>query len=120
MKRYFYIILLTVFPVCGLWAQTDNPFASGMRSTAPQMMQSGSSYTPQVTPPGAMNAPIISSYGGVSERRNVDINEGDFEQLPEMNQSNESPIGEPMILIGFAAMVAGMVAFRRRNAALKH
>ena len=113
MKKIIILIFLVVFAVCGVAAQNNNPFATGMQSTAPSMMQSGSSYTPQVTPPGAA-APITSAQDmNPTRRRNA------FDDIPDPNTSKDSPIGEPVALLVFAAAAGVAVYLRRRTYYLK-
>ena len=52
---------------------------------------------------------------GISGRRN--INEDDFGFEDESNKSNEFPIGEPWIMLAFAAMAAVVITLRKKQTA---
>lgn len=81
-----------------------------MRSTAPSSMQIGSSYSSQVSPVGAAAPMLIGNESsGPSNRRNA------FPGRPETNQSDESPVGEPFILLLFAAMAAVGIYIKRKK-----
>ena len=53
---------------------------------------------------------------GISGRRN-NIDEGGFGTEDEYNKSNEFPIGEPWIMLAFAAMAAVVITLRKKQTA---
>ena len=108
MKFRNFIILFTVLYSAVCIAQ-NTPFSSGMSSTSSSMMQTGSAYTPQISPVGA-GSPMDMTSTGPSNRRNA------FETPGEANQSTESPVGEPYILLIFAAVAAAVVYIKQRKA----
>lgn len=97
---------------------------SGINTQASEYkMYQGVVYEPfNDTPPSENN----SDRRGISGRRNsnyegdVDLGEwGDPTTANPGNTSNQSPIGEPWILLLFAAVAAAVVAWRQRRAVLR-
>lgn len=96
--------------------------AQDFRSTS-TLQGSGSQYTPQVAPVGSVQPMPVQSTAGslpspISGRRRVDDDEvsGDFDSPEEANKSDQSPVGEPWALLGFAAAACGIVFLHRRKA----
>ena len=74
--------------------------------------QTGSSYSSTVYAVGDNSAP--SSAPGA---RGISGPRRDFDTGAESGQSDESPVGEPFVLLLMAALFAAVVAFRTRNSA---
>ena len=107
MKTKLLLIFMVLLPLSFSVAQSSEPFNRGMVSTSSSMMQTGSAYSSQITPVGA-TSPIAATQYAPSNRR------GAFETPGEANQSEESPVGEPYIMLAFAAIAAGAIYLRRR------
>jgi len=130
LKGAFILILL----VCSMlsYAQTFSSTSSyrvdGKVAPASEQTQSYSSYQSTVYEPFGNTTPSESSAGsrGISGRRNSDY-EGDVDldgwgdptTANPGDKSDQSPIGEPWILLLFAAVAAIVVAWRRRKAVLR-
>lgn len=82
-----------------VYAEAEKVAFIPMKSTS-VMMETGTIPTPEDSTPSAKSGP----------RRGF-INPGD-----PGNQSEEFPIGEPWVLLAFAAASAGVIAWRRRGA----
>ena len=65
--------------------------------------------TSSIMPVVAISTPLVDITEEVGAPRRVIINPSD-----PGNQSNESPVGEPWVLLLFAAIAAGTTAWRRR------
>lgn len=81
------------------------------------MQGSGSRYAPQVTPVGSEYVPIVNSTGersasSPSRRRNEDEWGNNQEGG---SQDDGSPVGEPWIMLAFAAGTCGIVYLRKRK-----
>ena len=93
--------------------------AQDFRSTS-TMRTSGSAYSPQVSPVGSMQpvpvTPVTGTLPMSSRQRATQEDEisGDFDK-PGYETDSESPIGEPWIMLGFAAAACGIVFLRRRK-----
>ena len=90
------------------------------RDMQPQMVQSSGYQTYQstiyepfsaATPSSNNNAPA-----GISGRRNT-IDEGAFGTEDEYGKSDESPIGEPWIMLAFAVVAAVVIRLRKKQTA---
>ena len=103
------IFLFALFASVAVFAQTSNPYNQGMMSTSSPMMQTGSPYSSHISPVGASSP--YETMNGPSNRRNSFITPED------VNQSEESPVGEPYVLVLFAAVAAGAVYIKRQKAA---
>jgi hypothetical protein len=109
MKNKWLLIVLALLPLSFLMAQASDPFNSGMVSTSSSMMQTGSAYSSQISPVGA-TSPFETQYSPSNRR-------GAFEKPGEANQSNDSPIGEPYVMVAFAALAAAAIYMWRRKQA---
>ena len=109
IKKLIIISFACIFLLGGrLYAQ--EPSASWNSTSS--MMQSGSSYSSQISPVGAENIDFSSASApsGVSNRRNGFITPGD------PNTDPESPVGSPYIMLLFAVAAATVAAIRRKRA----
>ena len=88
------------------------------------MPGSGSEYSSQVTAPGASYVGDMASTteaNAPSGRRRTPINsDGDgWTGTPDTGKTDLSPIGEPWVLLAFAAGAAAVIAARRRRGSAK-
>ena len=112
IKKLIIISFACIFLLGGrLYAQ--EPSASWNSTSS--MMQSGSSYSSQISPVGAENIDFSSASApsGVSNRRNGFITPGDG---VDPNTDPESPVGSPYIMLLFAVAAATVAAIRRKRA----
>lgn len=81
------------------------------------MQGSGSAYSSQVTAVGATQAANMGTTTTANQApgRPGSIRRG-FDTGGETGKSTESPIGEPWVLAIFAAVFAGVIAVRKRQA----
>lgn len=124
--------------------QSESYRASGAAQSSPAVMHSGfngsyqsievnamtnsyKAYSGTIYEPFSTSSPSESNSGrrGMSGRRNSDY-EGDVSldgwgnpDIEDPNQSEQFPVGEPWILLAFAAMAAGVVYIRQRKTAVK-
>ena len=82
-----------------------------------QIMSSGANYGGTVYKPFDNTTPSEQSEVGASYSPNKAPGgpRKDFGKPGEVGQSTESPVGEPWILLAFAAAFAAGIAFRRRK-----
>ncbi|MBQ4508876.1 MAG: hypothetical protein II970_08280 [Paludibacteraceae bacterium] len=109
IKKLIIISFACIF-MLGLNLYAQEPSASWNSTSS--MMQSGSSYSSQISPVGAENITYSSmdAPSGVSNRRNGFLTPGD------PNGDTESPIGAPYIMLLFTGVAATAVAIRRKKA----
>ena len=113
MKRFVMILMAVALIALPTMAQQQE-----WQSTS-SMLETGSSYTPQVNAVGAttvseMATTTTDTYSPASGPNRA---KKDFNNPGEYGQSGESPVGEPWILAAFALAFGGVVAFRRRREA---
>jgi len=112
IKKLIIISFACIF-MLGLNLYAQEPSASWNSTSS--MMQSGSSYSSQISPVGAENITYSSmdAPSGVSNRRNGFLTPGDG---VDPNTDTDSPIGAPYIMLLFAGVAATAVAVRRKKA----
>lgn len=79
------------------------------------MPGSGSEYSSQVTAPGASYVGDMASTTEANSPGRPTGKRRSFDTGSETQQSSESPIGEPWVLLAFAAGAAAVIAARRRR-----
>lgn len=111
-------IFLTVF--IALLGLTASVYAQDFQ-TGSSMMNSGSSYSSSVSEVGASAATDMASttYSGrVLRKDGEDSGWGEGAEYKE-SQDEGFPIGTPYVMLAFALIAAGVVAYRTRNAHVK-
>ena len=121
------IVLLLLFVVCvsvqvkAQTFQSTSPYSmtqQGRQAVDASVAGSYRAYESTVYEPFTAASPSSNSSNapaGISGRRN--INEDDFGFEDESNKSNEFPIGEPWIMLAFAAMAAVVITLRKKQTA---
>ena len=121
------IVLLFLFVVCvsvqvkAQTFQSTSPYSmtqQGRQAVDASVAGSYRAYESTVYEPFTAASPSFNSSNapaGISGRRN--INEDDFGFEDESNKSNEFPIGEPWIMLAFAAMAAVVITLRKKQTA---
>ena len=121
------IVLLLLFVVCAgaqVNAQTFQSTSSypmvQQSYQAIEVNQAGSyrAYESTIYEPFTAASPSSNSNdapANISGRRN--INEDDFGFEDESNKSKEFPVGEPWIMLAFAAMAAVVITLRKKQTA---
>ena len=121
------IVLLFLFVVCvsvqvkAQTFQSTSPYSmtqQGRQAVDASVAGSYRAYESTVYEPFTAASPSSNSSNapaGISGRRN--INEDDFGFEDESNKSNEFPIGEPWIMLAFAAMAAVVITLRKKQTA---
>ena len=111
MRKLIMIIMAVALIALPTMAQQEQWQTSTMQT-------SGSAYSSQVTPVGATTAPSEATTTSANyapsrpgqPRKSIEYNE-------EFDDNDEgSPIGEPWVLAIFAAVFAGVIALRKRQA----
>ena len=101
-------------------AYQQDPYA--MQATQVSTAPSYQSYESTIYTPFSSDAPYSDAHSGSNGpvRINGRKNTGDgWVDSGEEGRSEESPIGEPWILLAFAAAAAGVVYIKRRSATKK-
>lgn len=91
------------------------------RDMQPQMVQSSGyqAYQSTIYEPFSNETPSSNGSNApadITGRKNT-INTGGFGTEPDPNASNKSPIGEPWILLAFAAVAAVVIRLRKKQTA---
>ncbi len=115
MKNRIYVLIVSLMMSVGLFAQMEDPFQSTSTFTG-----SGSDYSSQISTVGATDVPssfTTTDDAGTHSGRtihklggNSGMGEGD-----DPGSQGGSPIGEPLVMLLFAAAAAGVVYFKRRE-----
>ena len=106
------VVVLTFGLVAVAQAQPQAEAPSYSIGSVNNTNQTGSSYSSTVYAVGDNSAP--SSAPGA---RGISGPRRDFDTGAESGQSDESPVGEPFVLLLMVALFAAVVAFRTRNSA---
>ncbi len=116
MKNRFFVLILSLLMSVGLSAQMDGSFQS--TST---LGESGSNYSSQISTVGATDVPSSATTTegtGTHSGRTIHklgggsgMGEGDDPGVPDP----DSPIGEPLAMLFFAAVAAGVIYFKRKK-----
>lgn len=113
MKNRIYVLVLSLMMSVGLLAQMEDPFQSTSTFTG-----SGSDYSSQISTVGATDVPYSAtttedagSRSGRTIRKIGGMGQGD----DPGSYAEGSPIGEPLVMLLFAAAAAGVVYLRRRE-----
>ena len=119
-------LLFLAFMFAGAYAEAQNfqSTSSYLNGSSPQTVEKTVAASPQqaykstiyepfssATPSSDANGSNNGNARGMSGRRNAFENPSDPEQDPE------SPIGEPWIMLAFAAMTAGVITLRKKQTA---
>lgn len=76
----------------------------------------GTIYTPfDNTTPSELQGVGASYKQGVPFKAPISGEGGDWEEIPDYNHTELSPIGEPWIMALFAILFAGVIAWRKHN-----
>ena len=117
--RYTLLFLL-FFTSNAVFAQhfhSTSPYLQGTQVQAEQYHgPSAAMYQSTIYEPFTAASPSSNNNdapANISGRRN--INEDDFGFEDESNKSNESPVGEPWIMLLFAAIGAGVIFIKQRK-----
>ena len=125
MKNYLITILLLCSCACA-YAQSifgeeaNNPFANQNNQNvqnAQQATPSGSAYSSTVYQPFSSTTPSEYSPGeseSSSPSRVSGMHRG-FVDRPDTNKSESSPVGEPWVMLVFAAVAIGVIAYKRKK-----
>ncbi len=116
MKNRIYVLVLSLMMSVGLLAQMEDSFQSTSTFTG-----SGSDYSSQISTVGASDVPYSATTtedAGTRSGRTIHklgggsgMGEGD----DPGSYAEGSPIGEPLVMLFFAAAAAGVVYLRRRE-----
>lgn len=109
MKNRIYVLIVSLMMSVGLLAQMENPFQS--TST---YEQSGSNYSSQISTVGATYVPYsaTTTEGSETPSGRTIRKIGGMDKDP----GKPEPIGEPLVMLLFAAVAAGVVYLRRKEA----
>lgn len=118
MRTKLYIIAILSIAAVAMNAQTFQPATidnSAIQSQ--QIMQTGTRYNGQVYEPFSSVTPSEqSAVGAGSSPAKVSGPRRGFDTGAETGRDDEYPIGEPWIMVAFAAVFGGVVYLRRRKA----
>ncbi len=111
-----YLILIGI--ICALCAPLHAQLPSQPAFESQAIMNSGSSYSGTVYEPFNASAPSEQNAenGAAGAAKAPSGPRRSFIDGPETGQSNESPIGEPWILLAFAAAMAVGITVKRKHA----
>jgi len=122
-KRSAVLMLLLFFFAVQIGAQDFSSTSAyrAQREMQPQMVQSSGyqAYQSTIYEPFSNETPSSNGSNApadITGRKNT-INTGGFGTEPDPNASNNSPIGEPWILLVFAAMAAIVIRLRKKQTA---
>ncbi len=114
MKNRIYVLVLSLMMSVGLLAQMEDPFQSTSTFTG-----SGSQYSSQISTVGASDVPYSATTtedaGTRSGRTIHKLGGGSGMDKDPGVPDPGSPIGEPLVMLLFAAAAAGVVYLRRRE-----
>lgn len=109
MKNRIYVLVLSLMMSVGLLAQMEDPFQSTSTFTG-----SGSQYSSQISTVGATDVP-----SPFTTTDDADTHSGrTIRKIGGMDKDpgKPEPIGEPLVMLLFAAAAAGVVYLRRKEA----
>lgn len=117
------IIIFSLFIGCAsicatpAYGEQESPFSNVNPSA--QQAASGSSYSSTVYQPFSGTTPAEQSAGAMNSswsgpRKTNSIDDG-FILGPDTPPAGESPIGEPWVMLAFAALAAGVIAYNRKK-----
>lgn len=113
MKNRIYVLVLSLMMSVGLLAQMEDPFQSTSTFTG-----SGSNYSSQISTVGATDVPYSATTtedAGTRSGRTIRKIGGMGQGDDPGSYAEGSPIGEPLVMLLFAAAAAGVVYFKRRE-----
>ena len=95
------------------YLNSSSPQTVEQTAAAPQQAYKSTIYEPfsSATPSSDANGSNNGNARGMSGRRNA----GDFGHPDDPNKDPESPVGEPWIMLAFAAMGAGVIYLKQRK-----
>lgn len=112
MKNRIYVLVLSLLMSVGLLAQMEDPFQSTSTFGG-----SGSQYSSQISTVGATDVPssFTTTEGTGTHRTSRKSWGGGSATDPGYGDEDHSPIGEPLVMLLFAAAAAGVVYFKRQE-----
>ena len=118
--RYAFVFLLLISSTTVLAQQfhSTSPYMHSSDLQAEQYQGPEVGYHSTIYTPFSDETPSSNNNNapaGISGRRNIDENDFGFED--EANKSNESPLGEPWIMLAFAVMAAVVITLRKKQTA---
>lgn len=116
--RFTYLLLFIGFAYACAQDYGSQAYPAQQDFRSHQMMSSGSVYGGTVYAPFDNTTPSEqSNVGAQSPNRAPGGPRRGFIKPGEMGQSEDYPVGEPWVLLAFAAAFAGGIALRKRNRA---
>ena len=117
------IIIFSLFIGCAsicaapAYGEQESPFSNVNPSA--QQAASGSSYSSTVYQPFSGTTPAEQSAGTMNSswsgpRKTNSIDDG-FTLGPDTPPANQFPVGEPWVMLAFAALAAGVIAYNRKK-----
>ena len=122
MRKNLYIIILCCIATLSVSAQqfTLSP-ATDPAIQSQKLMKSGANYEGTIYEPFSNTTPseYLNGVSTTDEPFKPGGPHREFGKPGETNQSEEFPIGEPWILVVFAALMAGVIAIRKKRSVTK-
>lgn len=111
MKNRIYVLVLSLMMSVGLLAQMEDPFQSTSTFGG-----SGSQYSSQISTVGATDVPSsFTTTDDAGTHRTSRKSWGGGSATDPGHGEEGSPIGEPLVMLLFAAVAAGVVYLRRQE-----
>ena len=128
LKQAKIALLFLAFMCVSAYAEAQNfqSTSSYLNSNSPQTVEKTTAVSPQQAYKSTIYEPFSSATpssdangsnngpNNISGRKNGFLDPGDANKDPE---NTEYPIGEPWIMLAFAAMAAGVITFRKKQTA---
>lgn len=118
MKRVLVLTYLTILTATLAVAQTyGTQYKPGYETTNFDRMAGSGNYN-DLAPVGAMEVPSMATttYDNEIEIQTNGPRRGFLDPSDPGNQSTEFPVGEPLVMLVFATLFAGAIAYRKRMA----
>ncbi|MEE1069356.1 MAG: hypothetical protein U0K81_02660 [Paludibacteraceae bacterium] len=120
--KHTFISFLLIACVCAYAAPTlayDKEANSCAFQQSNQSNFSGSSYSSTVYQPFSNTTPAEYSASGNSDGSGTPLGvtnrHNGFGPRPDSKPANTSPVGEPWVMLAFAVLAAGMIAYKRKK-----
>ncbi|MBQ0076675.1 MAG: hypothetical protein KBS69_06045 [Bacteroidales bacterium] len=111
MKNRIYVLILSLMMSVGLLAQMEDPFQSTSTFGG-----SGSQYSSQISTVGATDVPSsFTTTEGTGTHSGRTIHKLGGGSGMDKDPGKPEPIGEPLVMLLFAAVAAGVVYLRRQE-----
>lgn len=111
MKNRIYVLIVSLLMSVGLLAQMEDPFQSTSTFGG-----SGSQYSSQISTVGATDVPSsFTTTEGTGTHRTSRKSWGGGSATDPGYGEEGSPIGEPLVMLLFAAAAAGVIYFKRQE-----